>query len=492
MVSAIVERVGRFKTGLARVAIDQTVNWAHRSPRFREWMLDRLADNLGKSYQDTARDQLLLAMQIWFGRSLRPFARRLIQERPRAAQALVRLAYVWSRDVRRRTANAQQQAGVTPCTVVVEPTSRCNLNCPGCYAKSTSQGEDMSYEILRDTIAECRDMGATLITLSGGEPFLRERQDRAITRLAAEFPDLGFLTYTNGLLIDEAVARQLGEVGNVFPAISVEGGEVESDRRRGSGYYRRTSAARRLLAAHEVMYGFSATVTRQNLDLVVSEKFIDERIAEGDLFGWYFLLQPIGRNPDVNLMVTAEQRAHMREQLYRFRAEGKPIFIGDFWNDGQFVAGCMAGGKYYFHIYANGDISPCVFSPVACGNMHDILAGRSEYTSLGDLVMRHPFFRGFREQQRKIHDWRAPCVLIDHPQLFRELCQRYAGQWYPAKNMPEGYLDGEIAQALDEISQAWQERLRSLPLIPDCVARTLPAVPLGEDGAVAPCASRPR
>jgi hypothetical protein len=219
------------------------------------------------------------------------------------------------------------------------------------------------------------------------------------------------------------------------------------------------------------MYGFSATVTRQNAELVASEAFIDRRIEEGDLFGWYFIMQPIGRSPRVDLMVTAEQRARLREQVYRFRARGKPIFLGDFWNDGQLVEGCIAGGRHDFHIYANGDTSPCVFCPVACGNMYDILSGKSEYATLRDFVIRHPFFRGFREKQKEVGDWRAPWLLIDHPEKLRELCAR--GHWQAAKNMPGGYLDGEIARAIDAASRSWKVLLEAQPTTPQCVSEAI-------------------
>lgn len=37
----------------------------------------------------------------------------------------------------------------------------------------------------------------------------------------------------------------------------------------------------------------------------------------------------------------------------------KPLFTVDFWNDGEYVGGCIAGGRSYCHINANGDIEPC-------------------------------------------------------------------------------------------------------------------------------------
>ena len=34
----------------------------------------------------------------------------------------------------------------------------------------------------------------------------------------------------------------------------------------------------------------------------------------------------------------------------------KPIFMLDFQNDGEYVGGCIAGGRRYLHINANGDV----------------------------------------------------------------------------------------------------------------------------------------
>jgi len=437
-----------------------------RVPALRSWFVERLLDRLWAAYDETyqAQDDQLAHVR-WFGKTLRPFLARLINERPAAARAILRFIRTWSQDVYRR--NSGQQAGLaTPCTVVIEPTDRCNLSCPGCYAKSSCDGSDLSFEQMVQIVEQVIDMGVTLITVSGGEPFLREKADRTITRLAERFPNQGFLVYTNGTLIDEPIAERLGKVGNVFPAVSVEGFEHQTDRRRGEGVYRQNRRARRLLAENEVMVGFSATVTRENAESICSDDFIELRIAEGDLFGWFFLLQPIGRSPRVDLMVTADQRAALREAVTRWRRQGRPLFLGDFWNDGPFVDGCIAGGKYYFHIYANGDISPCVFSPIAVGNILDIIEGRSEYSSLDDFVQRHPFFVGYREKQKLISNRAAPCLLIDHPELFRQLCWEVG--YRPAKNMPPDYLEGPIAQAIDEVASEWDSKLSELePLLPE-------------------------
>ena len=64
---------------------------------------------------------------------------------------------------------------------------------------------------------------------------------------------------------------------------------------------------------------------------------------------------PVGKAAVPELMVTAEQRKFMYEQIREFRRT-KPIFTMDFWNDGAYSGyresngpgyrgGCIAGGR---------------------------------------------------------------------------------------------------------------------------------------------------
>lgn len=51
------------------------------------------------------------------------------------------------------------------------------------------------------------------------------------------------------------------------------------------------------------------------------------------------------------------------EKIRKYRAT-KPLFAMDFQNEAEYVGGCIAGGRRYLHINANGDIDPCVFYPL--------------------------------------------------------------------------------------------------------------------------------
>ncbi|MHC4982739.1 MAG: radical SAM/SPASM domain-containing protein [Planctomycetota bacterium] len=452
--------------------------WVLRVPVLRNFFLGTFLGRVKTAFEDTEDDPEKFRDTSWVASHLDKFLDRLFRERPSASKAVLRFLAAYVHDVYKR-AEAERADKPCPITVVIEPTDRCNLNCPGCYAKSTRDGCDLSYERLAAIVQEVTDMRVSVITVSGGEPFLREKKDRSLTRLADRFKDRGFLVYTNGTMIDEKTADDLARVGNIFPAISIEGFEHQTDARRGEGIYGVNRRVRQLLAERGVMTGFSATVTRENVESICTDEFIDLRIAEGDMFGWFFLINPIGRSPRTDLMVTAEQRSLLRDTVYRWRAERRPILLGDFWNDGPVVGGCIAGGRYYFHIYANGDISPCVFSPIAVDNIFNIISGESEYNNLGELVEKHPVFVAFREGQKQIKDRARPCLLIDHPEVFRNICR--TREYRPAKNMPPGYLDGEIASAIDERAEEWRrfvaEKLPPLPSQLEAMAEHAEAAP---------------
>ena len=61
----------------------------------------------------------------------------------------------------------------------------------------------------------------------------------------------------------------------------------------------------------------------------------------------------------------------MYYQVRKFRRT-KPIFAMDFWNDGEYVDGCIAGGRYYFPINANGDVEPCAFIHYSTANIKNM------------------------------------------------------------------------------------------------------------------------
>jgi MoaA/NifB/PqqE/SkfB family radical SAM enzyme len=320
-----------------------------------------------------------------------------------------------------------------PFFFVISPTMRCNLGCYGCYAGQYKKSDELDFDTVCRIISEARDMGMYFVTISGGEPFFYE----SLLDIFEKHHDMSYQIYTNGTLIDDKVVERLVSLGNAAPAISVEGYEAETDARRGKGTYAKVRDAMGRLKDAGALFGFSATVTRHNADLLSSEEFVDTMVDRGCAFGWYFIYIPIGREPQLDLMPTPEQRDMLRQRVKRMRST-KPILVADFWNDGPLVGGCIAGGRRYLHINCKGDVEPCVFVHFAVDNIKE--------KSLMEAI-KSPFFTSIRERQ-KINNENPllPCMIIDHPETLRELVAEHGA--YPTHDGAETLVN-EMADYLD-------------------------------------------
>ncbi len=328
-----------------------------------------------------------------------------------------------------------------PYFMVISPTMKCNLRCKGCYAAKYPRSEELSFEDVDRIITEAKELGMYFFTMSGGEIFTR----KDMFDIWEKHNDAYFQLYTNGTLITRDVAKRLVELGNVAPMISIEGSKEETDWRRGKGVYDRVMEAMDILREEGVLFGFSATATRTSTEAISSEGFIDFMISKGAKVGWYFQYIPTGDAPDLEYMATPEQRALLRERVREYRRT-KPIFLGDFWNDGLYVDGCMAAGERYMHIVATGDVEPCVFAHFAADNIHE--------KSLVE-ILKSPFFTKIREAAPYDDDnLTRPCMIIDHPWVLRRIVKETgAHPTHPGAEM----LLGPLAPKLDEYARRVKE-----------------------------------
>ncbi|MFH1313158.1 MAG: radical SAM protein [Candidatus Eisenbacteria bacterium] len=329
-----------------------------------------------------------------------------------------------------------------PSLLVISPTMRCNLKCYGCYAGNYTKEEDLPFEEFDRIVTEGKELGIFLYIVSGGEPFVWD----GLMDIFEKHNDCVFQVYTNGTLLDDATCGRLVELGNVWPCISVEGFEEETDKRRGKGTFKKITEAMENLNRRKGVFGFSLTVTRENADFVTTDEFIDEWVARGCFLGWVFIYMPIGKNPDVDLMPTPEQRRWVGQRVRYFR-KTRPIFVADFWNDGDYVDGCIAGAKKYLHINCHGDVEPCVFAHFAVDN----IKGKSLKE-----VINSPFFRSIRAKQPFNHDHRMPCMLIDNPEILREVVEKSGAR--PTHPGAESLVT-TLAPKVDDYARRMREEL---------------------------------
>ena len=161
----------------------------------------------------------------------------------------------------------------------------------------------------------------------------------------------------------------------------------------------------------------------------------------------YFHYMPVGNDASTELLLTPEQRIYIKDRIREIRSTttGEGLFTMDFQNDGEFVGGCIAGGRNYFHINANGDAEPCVFIHYSDSNIRD--------KSLLE-ILKSPLFMAYRDGQPFNENHLRPCPMLENPEILQamvaktgavstdlkspesaehlcEKCAQYAADWKP-------------------------------------------------------------
>lgn len=331
-----------------------------------------------------------------------------------------------------------------PWLILMDPTSACNLHCTGCWAAEYGNRLNLTFEEMDHVICQGKELGIYFYMFTGGEPLVRKAD---IIKLCEKHNDCAFLAYTNGTLVDEPFCQEMVRVGNLYLAISLEGFAEVNDLRRGAGVYGKVMDAMDLLKKHGLVFGTSICYTSKNIETVTSDEFVDLMIEKGNRYALYFHYMPVGNDAAVELLPTMEQRVYMKQRVRDIRnmRTGKGLFTMDFQNDGEFVGGCIAGGRNYFHINANGDAEPCVFIHYSGANIrtHSLLE-----------ILKQPLFMAYRHNQPFNDNHLRPCPMLENPEILERMvketgakstdlqspetvehlcgkCQEYASSWAP-------------------------------------------------------------
>lgn len=330
-----------------------------------------------------------------------------------------------------------------PWLVLMDPTSACNLHCTGCWAAEYGNKLNLSFEELDNIVTQGKELGIYFYMMTGGEPLVRKDD---IIKLCEKHNDVAFHCYTNGTLVDQKFCDEMKRVGNLSLSISLEGFESSNDFRRGDGCFKKVMHAMDLLKSNGLLFGVSVCYTSKNMESVTSDEFFDLLIEKGARFAWYFHLMPVGMDASPELMPTKEQREYIYHRIREVRAleGGKEIFVMDFQNDGEFVGGCIAGGRNYCHINPKGDVEPCVFIHYSNANIRD--------KSLLECLQQ-PLFMAYRDNQPFNENHLRPCPMLENPEILQRLVHESGAQSTDMK-APESveHLCGKCV----EYAKEWQ------------------------------------
>lgn len=336
-----------------------------------------------------------------------------------------------------------------PWLMLIDPTSACNMKCKGCWAAEYGHKLNLTYDELNNVVNQGVELGTHVYMFTGGEPLIRKDD---ILRLCREHRDCTFLAYTNATLVDQKFCEDMKAAGNLTLAISIEGSEESNDFRRGEGAYSRTMEALDLLKKNKCLYGISVCYTSKNVEAVTSGEFIDLMLEKGVKFAFYFNYMPVGTGAVEELIPTPEQRTHMYFWLKKMRngQTGKPLFVMDFQDDGEYVGGCIAGGRNYFHINSAGDIEPCVFIHFSDANIrtHTILE-----------ALKNPLFMSYYHNQPFNDNHLRPCPMLENPEYLRKIIQKTGAKSTDLENQ-EGVE--ALCAKCEKFAAAWKPQAEKL------------------------------
>ena len=347
----------------------------------------------------------------------------------------------------------------TPGFLVISPSKVCNLRCVGCYADSDEKVQTLDWDLVDKIIKDALEIwGTQFIVISGGEPMAYRSQGKNILDLVENNPRTFFMMYTNGTLIDDEAVERMAKLGNIVPAISLEGWREKTDARRGEGVFDQVMAAMDRLHDAGVLCGVSLTATKNNAEEILSDDFIKFLFEEKHaVIGWIFQYMPIGRAYTLDLMPTPDQRLEMWRQSWKLVRE-KKVFLADFWNHGTIVDGCLSAGGHdnggYFYIEWNGNVTPCVFVPYSPVNVNDI------YSNGGNImdIYTDPFFQDIRKWQKCGTDGNLlmPCLIRDHNDDLRQFIRKHEANPID-KSAKEALMDGDYAKGMDQYARTYHE-----------------------------------
>ena len=331
-----------------------------------------------------------------------------------------------------------------PWLILMDPTSACNLHCTGCWAAEYGHKLNLTFDELDNIVTQGKELGVYFYMMTGGEPLVRKAD---ILKLAEKHNDVQFAIYTNSTLIDEPFCKEVVRLGNIAFMLSIEGTPETNDARRGEGHYAAVMRAMDLLKEHGIVFGTSICYTRDNIEAVTNDEFMRFLCEKGAHFGFYFHYMPVGNEAAPELMPTPEQRKYMIDRIRYLRSEecDIPFYPMDFQNDGEFVGGCIAGGRNYFHINSAGDAEPCVFIHYSNANIHD--------QSILE-ILHSPLFMAYHNGQPFNKNHLRPCPMLENPELLEKMvhetgahstdlqspesvehlcekCKSYAANWQP-------------------------------------------------------------
>lgn len=334
-------------------------------------------------------------------------------------------------------------------SVTVALTNRCPFACWHCYNAGRSQ-KDIGTAHWQRLAAELQDRGAVIVTLTGGEPLLRDD----LEEIAASFDERTCVILgTTGWGLTQERAHALKAAGFFAVGISLDSAdEAEHDRLRGRPGAFRAALRALSLCAEAGLYPYVVTVARR--ELLAAERFLPFMRFVGEQGGLeVHLLEPCpaGRlKGDTEVPLKSHERARILDLQHEVaRREDLPILSSFTYLERPEAFGCGAG-LTHLYIDGGGEVCPCNLVPLSFGNICDeALAGILE------RMGRHFCHPRPKCLGRLLTPHIDGSVLPVPPERSLALCEKFLPQEHPLPLFFQTQRDATSSAGRQELAQSY-------------------------------------
>jgi MoaA/NifB/PqqE/SkfB family radical SAM enzyme len=321
--------------------------------------------------------------------------KRFLLKRPAYIPAFARIAAHINKANKTRMTLANKENLIVPPVLIISVTNECNLACAGCYAchQNRDKSAEMDTAQIARVVDEAAELGVSVVMIAGGEPFLKPD----ILALPKAHPELLFVMFTNGLLLNGETAAAVSKLKNLIPIMSLEGGETLTD------------AMRRLDKSGQ-LFGVSVTLTSVNYDDVVRSDYLKTMQDLGCRAAFLIEYVPCGAE-DLSLCLTDEQKTHLREVEKSLYKNHDMLVVSLPGNEDPY-GGCLASGRGFLHISSSGALEACPFAPYSDTSVKNMPLKEA---------LKSRLIREVRENHDKLKESRGGCALKENAEWVASL-----------------------------------------------------------------------
>lgn len=330
---------------------------------------------------------------------------RYSANRPRTALSILVLLFYQYMFLQIRRRKSTDKLEIPP-FIIYSITKKCNLHCKGCYARvmQSAAGEELTRKQMCSVLKQAEELGVGIIMMAGGEPFSRPD----LIELCRKQHRQLFPVFTNGLLLTIDKIKSLP--ANIIPVLSLEGNQESTDERRGDEVYSQLKTRFRLLSASGKFWGASITVTTQNIMEITSDEFVKKLINHGCKLFFYVEYVPVNENTD-HLVLSDEEKVQLVTRTDQFSRCYPSLFVA-FPGDEDKWGGCLAAGRGFIHIQADGSVEPCPFAPFSDINLKETTLAKA---------LESEFFVKIRKKHHLLQETKGGCALWENRELVKQI-----------------------------------------------------------------------